>query len=358
MGGLRTVVILLTLGALGGDAPPAGETAPARTEAPDPNPGQNPTPTPTPVGREAPDPNPGQNPTPAPIGTEAPDSNPGQNPTPTPAPVPPIQYLKAGIMFFNTGKYEQAGKYFEAADRFRDQLKEKERVVLDVYWDALETYREELRLAASPPAKDPAIVQASRVTVEPPKNAVAKASPNPDPPKEPARPAELEKPLVVRQRAAANDTKQTARWLLHEARELIQRGNFDLAVKKVEQARSLDVRWGFLDETPDKVAKAIEYYRKRRPAMAKSADSKDPAASHDLRTAQARLQEARVALSKNQVDQAEEIARDVQGWGLDFSKSDDSPDKLLATVRTLKLLEMIQKGGGMIPSDHESRTPE
>jgi hypothetical protein len=315
MGGLATVVILLTLGASGDDAPPAEETAPARTEAPDPNP--------------------------------------GPNPSPSPAPVPPIQYLKAGIMFFNTGKYEQAGKYLEAAQRFRDQLKEKERVVLDVYCDALETYQDELRLAASPPAKDPGVVQATRVAVVPPKNEVAKAKPNPEPPKVAARPGELEKPLVVRQRAASNDTKQTARWLLHEAREQIQRGNFDLAVKKVEQARSLGVKWGFLDDTPDKVDKAIEYYRKRRSAMAKAADLKAPAASHDLPTAQARLQEARAALAKNRVDQAEEIAREVQAWGLDFGKSDDSPDKLLATIRTIKLLETIHKNGGEIPGQNE-----
>jgi hypothetical protein len=256
-------------------------------------------------------------------------------------------------MFFNTGKYEQAGKYLEAADRFRDQLKEKERVVLDVYIDALETYREELRLAASPPAKDPGVVQTSRVKVEPPKNEVAKVKPNPAPPKEAARTIELEKPPVVQQRASAKDVKQTARWLLHEAREQIQRGNFDLAVKKVAQARTLDVKWGFLDDTPDKVDKAIVYHRKRHPEMAKAADPKAPAATHDLRTAQARLQEARAALAKNQIDQAEEIARDVQAWGLDFGKSDDSPDKLLATTRTIKLLEMIHKIGGEMPAQTE-----
>jgi hypothetical protein len=311
MGGLGTVVILLTLGVAGEDAPPAEETAPTRTEAP----------------------------------------NPSSNPGPNPAPVPPIQYLKAGIMFFNTGKYEQSEKYIEAAQRFRDQLSPKEQVVLDVYRDALVSYQEELRLAAAAPPKDPEIKQTSRVTTESPKQEVAKAKPNPDNPKEIASPGELDRTLVGRQPAKTDDLKQSARWLLHQAREQIQRGNYDLAVQKVAQARSLNVKWGFLDDTPDKVDKAIVYYRKRRPAAAKGTDGKAPAEAPNLRTAQARLQEARDALAKNQVDHAEEIAREVQAWGLDFGKSDDSPDKILATIRTIKLLETIRKYGGELPPE-------
>jgi hypothetical protein len=312
MGGLGTVVILLTLGVLGDDAPPAEETAPARTEAPNSNP----------------------------------------NPSPSPAPVPPIQYLKAGIMFFNTGKYEQSGKYIEAAQRFRDQLNPKEQIVLDVYRDALVSYEEELRLAASaPPANDPEVKQASKVTTEPPAKVSVKARPNPESPKEAARPGQLDKAIVGRQPAKSDDLKQEARWLLHEAREQIQRGNYDQAVQKVAQARSLNVKWGFLDDNPDKVDKAIVYYRKRRPSPAKEADGKASAELHDLRTAQDRLQEARDALAKNQVDHAEEIAREVKGWGLDFGKSNDSPDKLLATIRTVKLLETIHKYGGELPPE-------
>jgi tetratricopeptide (TPR) repeat protein len=301
MGGLGTVLILLTLGASGQDAPPAEETAPAETGAP---------------------------------GT---------------APAPPIQYLKAGILFFNTGKYEQAGKYLEAANRFRDQLTDKERVVLDVYRDGITAYQEELRQAAARPAKDPDLVQASRATVEPPKAMTAVT--RPDGLKGAVRADGLRKSPVVQQRASSNDTKQQARWLLHEAREQIQRGHFDLAEKKVAEARALDVKWGFLDDSPDKVAKSIIYVRKHRPDLAKAAETQAPDAPHDLRTARARLAEARAAMAQNQVDRAEQIARDVQTWGLDFGRSDDSPEKILATVRAVKLLETIRKNGGELPAE-------
>jgi hypothetical protein len=56
---------------------------------------------------------------------------------------------------------------------------------------------------------------------------------------------------------------------------------------------------------------AAEYARSHQAKAPKPTDRPAP----DLRTAQARLEEARAALAKGQVDHAEAIAREVQSWG-------------------------------------------
>ncbi|HMB02145.1 MAG TPA: hypothetical protein VKP69_00215 [Isosphaeraceae bacterium] len=254
---------------------------------------------------------------------------------PSPAPAPPIQYLKVGIQFFNTGSYERAGKYLHAAHQFRDQLKEKERIVLDVYLDELEAYQNALRQAAV--ATEPEVVQASRVTVEPSKGAVAK--PGQDGPKEAmpkgeggdARPADRATPPLAQARAGISDRKQEARWLLYEAREQIRLGELDEAAGKVAQVRSMDLHWGFLEDTPDKGARAIEYARSHQDKSAKPTDR--PASEH--RMTQAKLEEADAAPAQGQIDRAEAIARAVRSWGFGFRKSEDSPDGVLTTVRTV-----------------------
>jgi hypothetical protein len=302
MGGLGTVVILLTLGASGD----AGDCAPPDKAA-----------------------------------------------APSPTPAPPIQYLKAGIQFFNTGKYEQTGKYLDAAHQFRDQLKEKERIVLDVYRDELVAYRNALRQAAV--ATDPEVVQASRVTLEPSKGAEAKpgqTGPKETMPKDEkgaTRPTDCATPPLVQPRGGISDRKQEARWLMYEAREQIRLGKLVEAAEKVAQVRSMNLPWGFLEDTPDKVDKTNENAQSHQAEAPKPTDRPAP----DLRTAQAKLEEARAALAMGQVDRAEAIAREVQSWGFDFCELEDSPDKVLATVRTVRLLETIRKYGGERPAQGE-----
>ena len=48
-------------------------------------------------------------------------------------PAPPIKYLEAGAKLFNSQKFELASKYLEAANRYRDQLQDDERTMLDAY---------------------------------------------------------------------------------------------------------------------------------------------------------------------------------------------------------------------------------
>lgn len=132
-------------------------------------------------------------------------------------------------------------------------------------------------------------------------------------------------------RAGISDRKQEARWLLYEAREQIRLGELDEAAGKVAQVRSMDLHWGFLEDTPDKGARAIEYARSHQDKSAKPTDR--PASEH--RMTQAKLEEADAAPAQGQIDRAEEIARAVRSWGFGFRKSEDSPDGVLTTVRTV-----------------------
>ena len=43
-------------------------------------------------------------------------------------PAPPIKYLEAGAKLFNTEQFDMASKYLEAANRYRDMLQEDERL--------------------------------------------------------------------------------------------------------------------------------------------------------------------------------------------------------------------------------------
>ncbi len=57
-------------------------------------------------------------------------------------PAPPVKYLEAGAKLFNTGQYELAAKYLDAANRYRDQLQQDERVMLDAYLKELAKVQE------------------------------------------------------------------------------------------------------------------------------------------------------------------------------------------------------------------------
>jgi beta-lactamase regulating signal transducer with metallopeptidase domain len=67
---------------------------------------------------------------------------------------------------------------------------------------------------------------------------------------------EAQKPEAAEE-AASPDAKQKARKLLHEAREQILHGKYDLAAKKIGEAESTDVNWGLFDDTPTKARAAL-----------------------------------------------------------------------------------------------------
>src|SRR5262249_25558306 len=101
--------------------------------------------------------------------------------------------------------------------------------------------------------------------------------------------------------APASDPRQTAIWTLRSAREQIRAGNYDEASKLVAQAQAMNVQWNLFDDTPAKVAEAIE---KARP---KAVVAAVPNQTRDHRTAKTRLKEARALLANNQFEQAEAI---------------------------------------------------
>src|SRR5271166_966867 len=136
-----------------------------------------------------------------------------------PPPVPPIKYLEAGSRLFNSGNFELAAKYLNAAQMYRDQLQQDEQTMLDAYLKELSKVRASTaagstatdgagpaKTAASPamtpaavqaaPPMTPAAVQAAPATtpaavqaapaVTP---AAAQAAPAPNPPAVQAAPA-------------------------------------------------------------------------------------------------------------------------------------------------------------------------
>ena len=90
-----------------------------------------------------------------------------------PAPVPPIRYLEAGSRLFNSGNFELAAKYLDAAQMYRDQLQQDEQAMLDLYLKELSKVRASIAagstgtdgagpaMTAASPAMTPAAVQAA-----------------------------------------------------------------------------------------------------------------------------------------------------------------------------------------------------
>ena len=219
---------------------------------------------------------------------------------------------------------DKAGQYLEAANRYRDMLEPGDQATLDEYLRELARAK-----AAALPAAAPAAEPAKAAAVAPRWSAPAAS---------PSAPASVASPAGPAQIAPTLDTKQRGRWLLHEAREQIHLGNYDLAQRKVDEAEALDIKWGLFDDTPTKVTEEI---KKARP---KSVVAKGPTAGqpHDRRAAKARLREARNALNSRQFEQAEAIALEVKGWGLSFGFLEDTPDKVAAAARALRRRDKIR----------------
>jgi hypothetical protein len=189
---------------------------------------------------------------------DPPDPNPPalpaepQNPS-KPAPgakVASNEYLKAGARLFNKGDLKKSEKYFKAAQRFRNDLSKSEQVVLDTYLEELERYLAE----AARPRADPAIAPASMTLTTP-------------------APKPADRPSTSELRAArfdSTDPKQRARWRLLEARDFIRQKKFDEAARKIAEAEALHVTWGRLDDTPEKVTKALIYAREHATKDAKT----------------------------------------------------------------------------------------
>ena len=214
MGRLRTLTMLLTLGAWG-----------AATEGAPPD---NAAPSTTAAGARA------------------------------PAPVAPVKYLEAGARLFNSGQYDQAAKYINAAQTYRDQLSPSEQTVLDAYLREMANTPSDGDAAASDTSAVPASMPAAGSSSSPADPSVTANDSPADPNIEP---------------------KSKAKWLLLTAREQLSQGNYDAAAAKVAQARVLNVRFGLFDDTPAKVSDAIEKARPKMVAANNVGQAKDRSAA-------------------------------------------------------------------------------
>jgi type II secretory pathway component GspD/PulD (secretin) len=298
----------------------------------------------------------------APPDDAAPPGAPSARPEP---PAPPRDYIKAGAWLLQAGDHARAAQYLKAAEDYRDLLTAEEQASLDGMKQRLNGAG--AGASAQPTtAPDPAPTQeaadSSRATaaalVGQARQALglgrtdearrlarqaeslgATFGPGEDSPAHVLQeidgpPAAVASPV----RNASGDDKQAARWILHQAKELAAQGHHDEALRKVAEARAMRIHWTLFDETPDRVAAAIE---KSRPHAAAA-----PGATRgDRRQAKARLKEARAAIASGRVDQAEAIAQEVGSWNLRFSILDDNPDKVLAAVEAIKRRDAVRQNG-------------
>jgi type II secretory pathway component GspD/PulD (secretin) len=241
-------------------------------------------------------------------------------------PVPPSDYIKAGIKLYNTGD-ARAAQYFKAANDYRDMLSADDKSQLDGYLTRL----------TSTPTVDAAVIPASTTAPSAPEMAPPSVSPT-----APAPAPAAVAPGEIGPRGGTTDTKQQARWLLQSAREQGRLGHYDEAEKLVAQADGLGVKWGLFDDTPTKVREAIAKVRPKLSADASTASTSAPSGPHDRRQAKARLKEGRVSLASGQFEQAEAIALEVNSWGLSFSVFEDSPSKLASAARVLRRREAVR----------------
>ncbi len=250
------------------------------------------------------------------------------------APVAPVKYLEAGARLFNNGQYDLAAKYIAAAQSYRDQLSASEQTVLDAY------VREMSKSTGNGPAPAPApAADANPVNVPPavPSAPVLDATVL-DATVADAPLASPSSPVPPVPASAANDAKAKARWLLASAREQIRVGAYDDAAKNVEQARALNIHWGLFDDTPDKVADTLAKARPKTVAAAPTSGN----TPHDRQAAKTKLKDARAAIAAKQFEQAEAMAQDVKGWKLSYGMFEDSPDKVIAAARALRRRDKLR----------------
>lgn len=226
---------------------------------------------------------------------------PGQSARPAP-PAPPADYLKAGGWLFDQGDHAKAVQYLDAAHSYRDMLTPAEQSTLDTYRAKLGA----ISYASAPGA--PGVAEDTHAA----------------------------EPVAIPGRTVpvAGD-KQAARWKLKQAREALGLGRITEAEQLLGEARAMDVHWGLFDDTPDRVAKAIEA---ARPAA-------DQGARGEKADALAKIEEARRLMSAGQIDRAESIALEVSSWGHRYGMFEDSPEKVITAVRAVRRRDEVRQAG-------------
>jgi hypothetical protein len=257
---------------------------------------------------------------------------------------------------------------------YRDRLTPSEQIVLDVYREHLEEYRQTLRVAKTSRregiestaggdgVRDTGVVPVGMsvnpgvdVVNYPPRTSgpTADAEEGPRATGKPESLAHGPPPRLglergpvygsVSWRDSATD-KEKARWLLRLSREQIYKGHFDVAEQAIAEAKAMDVKWTVFDETPEKMTEALLKAKEK-----KANDTTDPMDQpHDRQAAKTRLRDARAALAAGEYDRAETIAREVGTWRLRYGFFEDTPDKVSAAISDARRRGYSQKPQPMI----------
>lgn len=304
--------------------------------------------------------------------------------TKPPAPVAPIKYLETGSRLFNGGQYQLAAKYLKAAQDYRTSLSRDEQVILDEYlveMNKVIASQPELGLkalamssAAAAPAKpaasyDPTVRAASTAVntmdsgkqrgmamlgqarealslgrVDEAKRLASQAQAmnleygeGEDTPRAVMMAAEeaINAPIT---RGGSGDSKQKGRWLLKTAREHISRGEFDQAMTTIGEVERLNLKWGLLEDSPSKARKDLVSARSRSSATTGMKTG-------DRDTAKNQLRVAREMIERNQLEQAEKVAREVDAWKIRYGQYDDTPTKVLDAIRAIRQRDAIRGVG-------------
>ena len=186
--------------------------------------------------------------------------------------------------------------------------------MLDAYLRELAKVQGSMPAAAMPVAAAPG---GTRRPLRWPRHPVSAAAPAPAV----AAPTIPSSPTAANLATSPAETKQRGRWLLHEGREQLLKGNYDAAQQKADEARALDVHWGLFDDTPEKLEQEII---KARPKYTPAVGGAEANLPHDRRTAKLKLREARTLLDNQQYEQAEALALEVKKWGLSYSFLEDN----------------------------------
>jgi type II secretory pathway component GspD/PulD (secretin)/tetratricopeptide (TPR) repeat protein len=295
------------------------------------------------------------------------------------APVPPSKYLEAGAQLFNKGQTALAAKYFKAAGDYRDQLTPNELVVLDDY------------LSKMPAPTDAAVVPASATTttasVTPaPSAATAKGSAPAsvearlstadakqkadwllrssreqiaagnydeaeaklgearglnvkwglfgDTPTRVAEALAKARPKSGSSTAStptkpadARQAKAAARAKLKEARSLLAKDEYEKAEAMAIEIGTWNLSYGLVEDSPAKVASAARALRKRDVARNTSAKNLPSLAIYEMM-----VKESRELVAAGKLDDAETKARKAQLMDVTPSLNSDRAEAVLHDV--------------------------
>ena len=188
-------------------------------------------------------------------------------------------------------KFELASKYLEAANRYRDQLQPTSRPTLDAYL-------KELAKVAGGHAGGGRPVAAASATRRPSRGRGARDGRRPGD-RRCAVAASPSAPVAANPAgmpASPAETKQRGRWLLHEGREQLLRGQ----LRRWPSTRSTRPRRWTSSGGCSTTRRPRSSRKSRRPGPQRSpaAAAADAGQPHDRRTAKAKLREARTLLEQ------------------------------------------------------------